>query len=115
MAAPRTTALSYGILSNPFLNEAFRTARYRARVTVHDDGTWPYEEEGMLEIPGREDLFSHVDHNTLTKIGPPELNPLARAAESTLTASSSDGSLGIGSLRLDVLNGSPDDGLGMLR
>ena len=50
MAAPRTTALSYGILSNPFLNEAFRTARYRARVTVHDDGTWPYEEEGMLGV-----------------------------------------------------------------
>ena len=70
----------YGILSNPFLDQAFRTLSYRIHVTVNGDGTWSYEEEGMLQIPGRDDPFSHIDRNTLTRIGPPELNPLAREA-----------------------------------
>jgi hypothetical protein len=51
------------------------------RVTVNGDGTWSYEEEGVLQIPGRDETFSHIDRNTLTRIGPPELNPLARASE----------------------------------
>jgi hypothetical protein len=70
----------HGILSNPFLDQAFRTLSYRIQVTINDDGTWSYEEEGVLQIPGRDKPFSHIDHNTLTRIGPPELNPLARAA-----------------------------------
>ena len=68
----------YGILSNPFLDRNFRTLSYRMQVTVHPDGTWSYEEEGILDIPGRDEPFSHVDRNTLTRIAPPEPNPLAR-------------------------------------
>jgi hypothetical protein len=34
----------------------------------------------------------------LTRIGPPELNPLARAAERSRTSDAAEGSLGIGSL-----------------
>ncbi|HVT41780.1 MAG TPA: heme-binding beta-barrel domain-containing protein [Acidimicrobiales bacterium] len=113
----------YGILSNPFLDDAFRTVRYRIHVSVHDDGTWSYEEEGLLQIPGREDLFSHVDRNTLTRVGPPALNPLARAAAGpgagagagTGTGREADGSLGIGSLKPAALSGSLDDAIGMLR
>ena len=69
----------YGILSNPFLDANFRTVSYRIHVTVHPDGTWSYEEEGRLQIPGRDELFSHIDRNTLTRVGEPEPNPLARA------------------------------------
>jgi hypothetical protein len=88
----------HGILSNPFLQEAFRTLSYRVHVTVNEDGTWSYEEEGVLQIPGRDELFSHIDRNTLTRVAPPDLNPLARVA---LTSGPVDteGSLGIGSLR----------------
>jgi hypothetical protein len=89
----------HGILSNPFLDEAFRTLSYRIHVTVNEDGTWSYEEEGVLQIPGREETFSHIDRNTLTKIGPPELNPLAVAAGLSSTPDLADGSLGIGSLK----------------
>ncbi|MGD0378937.1 MAG: heme-binding beta-barrel domain-containing protein [Acidimicrobiales bacterium] len=89
----------HGILSNPFLDEAFRTLSYRIHVTVNGDGTWSYEEEGVLQIPGREEPFSHIDRNTLTRVGPPELNPLARAAALSGPALDSAGSLGIGSLR----------------
>jgi hypothetical protein len=97
LTATRGTEV-HGILSNPFLDQAFRTLSYRIHVTINKNGTWSYEEEGVLQIPGREELFSHVDRNTLTRVGPPQLNPLAAAAAST-TAAASVGSLGIGSLR----------------
>ena len=81
-------------MSNPFLDQAFRTLSYRMQVTVHPDGTWSYEEEGVLDIPDRDEPFSHIDRNTLTRIGPPTPNPLAQAA-----AAGPDRSLGIGNLR----------------
>jgi hypothetical protein len=85
-------------LSNPFLDQAFRTLCYRIHVTVNENGTWSYEEEGVLQIPDREGTFSHIDHNTLTRTGPPELNPLARATGQSGMSDSTEGSLGIGSL-----------------
>jgi hypothetical protein len=67
----------YGICSNPFLEQSFTTVSYRIHVTAHPDGTWSYEEEGMLQLPGQADLFRHVDRNTLTRVAPAGLNPLA--------------------------------------
>jgi hypothetical protein len=81
----------YGILSNPFLDQNFRTTSYRLRITVNPDATWSYEEEGMMEIPGQEQPFRHVDRNTLTRVAGPKPNPRATGG--------GDGSLGIGSLR----------------
>ena len=83
---------TYGILSNPFLNDAFRTLSFRMHVTVNDDGTWSYEEDTILEIPGRDEPFHHTDHNTLTRVRAPEPNPLAGGPVG-------DQSLGVGSLR----------------
>jgi hypothetical protein len=67
----------HGILSNPFLDASFRTSSFRIRVTVHADGTWSYEEEARLRIPGRDEVFSHTDRNRLTRVGDPIPNPLA--------------------------------------
>src|SRR5665213_3183364 len=67
-----------GILSNVFLERAFRTISYRMHVSVNNDGTWSYEEEGVLEIPGRDEPFSHIDRNVLRKVGAATPNPLAR-------------------------------------
>ncbi len=88
----------HGILSNPFLDQAFRTLSYRIRVSVGPEGTWSYEEEGVLQIPGRDEPFRHIDRNTLTRIAPPGLNPLARVARQA-AAAGTESSLGIGSLR----------------
>jgi hypothetical protein len=100
-----------GIVSNPFLHQAFRTLRYRIHVTINDDGTWSYEEEGVLALPDRAEPFPHTDLNTLHKVGPPIPNPLSQLSPSTSTGTSTgtthategtdatDGSLGIGSLR----------------
>jgi hypothetical protein len=81
------------IVSNPFLARAFRTTSYRIHVTTNDDGTWSYEEEGVLEIPGRADPFHHIDRNTLSRVGPAVPNPLAAQGRQV------ELSLGIGSLR----------------
>jgi hypothetical protein len=83
-------------LSNPFLDQAFRTLSYRMHVRANPDGTWSYEEEGVLQIPGRDAAFHHIDRNTLTKIGEPTPNPPARGVGPVAVAGSS---LGIGSLK----------------
>lgn len=81
-----------GIVSNPFLNQAFRTLSYRIHVTINDDDTWSYEEEGVLQIPDRTEPFPHTDRNTLSRVAPALPNPLAQV-------DSRDTSLGIGNLR----------------
>jgi hypothetical protein len=77
----------YGILSNPFLDSAFQTVNFRIRVTVHDNGTWSYEEHTALRMPDRHGLVDHVDRNTLRLIGDPTPNPLAAAADRSASAS----------------------------
>ncbi|HEX7328403.1 MAG TPA: heme-binding beta-barrel domain-containing protein [Casimicrobiaceae bacterium] len=69
-----------GISSNPFLEYAFRTDRYAITITIHDDGTWSYEQQTTLIIPGESEPFAHTDRNTLVKIGEPVPNPAARKA-----------------------------------
>jgi hypothetical protein len=96
---------TYGICSGPFLDENFRTTSYRIAVTINDDGTWSYEEEGVLLIPDRDEPFSHIDRNTLHRVAPPSSNPLAGVTTAaTATAPATDLSLSIGSLRNESEN-----------
>ena len=77
---------TFGIASNPFLDAAFQTLDFRLTVTVNADGTWSYEEHTRLLIPDRDDVFDHVDRNTLRRVAPPTPNPLARAATASAAA-----------------------------
>jgi hypothetical protein len=70
----------YGILSNPFLDSAFKTVSFHMRVTVNKDGTWSYEEHTKLQMPDREGLVDHVDRNTLKRVAEPTPNPLRAPA-----------------------------------
>jgi hypothetical protein len=76
--AARRGEPTFGICSNPFLDEAFRTLEYRIRISVDADGSWSYEEDTVLEIPGRREPFHHSDRNTLRRVAAPQPNPLAR-------------------------------------
>ena len=76
--AARRGAETYGICSTPFLEYAFRTVDYRIRVTINDDGSWSYDEDTVLMIRGQVEPFHHTDRNTLTRVGEPVPNPLAR-------------------------------------
>jgi hypothetical protein len=72
-------AESNGIVSNPFIEHAFKTVRWTIEVTINADGTWSYEQDTVMIIPGVADPFHHTDRNTLKKIGEPTPNPLAAA------------------------------------
>jgi hypothetical protein len=65
-----------GIISNPFLDQAFRTTAFTITVTT-DGPTWSYEQTTTLAIRGRAEPFLHTDRNTLRRVAPPAPNPLA--------------------------------------
>ncbi len=69
---------NFGIRSAPFLDYAFKTVEFRIKISINSDGTWSYDEDTVLMIRGKSDLFHHTDSNTLTKIAEPTQNPLAR-------------------------------------
>lgn len=73
-------SVTNGIVSNPFLEYAFKTVSYTITVSIHPDGTWSYEQDTVLIIPGQAEPFHHTDRNTLRKIGEPTPNPTAQAA-----------------------------------
>lgn len=68
----------YGICSTTFLELAFRTDSYRIEVEFHDDGSWSYVLETMLQVHGQPEPFNHRDENRLVKIAEADLNPWAR-------------------------------------
>ncbi len=58
---------TYGILSNKYLDESYKTEKYTLDVIVHDDGKFSYKETTHLWIPVNESIFFHTDENTLEK------------------------------------------------
>jgi len=75
----RATREAGQISDIPFLAHAFKTVEFVIEVTVHDDGTWSYDEDTVLLIQGQSELFHHRDRNTLSKVADATHNPLARA------------------------------------
>jgi len=75
----RATREAGQISDIPFLAHAFKTVEFVIEVTVHDDGTWSYDEDTVLLIQGQSELFHHRDRNTLSKVADATPNPLARA------------------------------------
>ena len=59
---------TFGVLSNPFLEQAFKTVRYTLKVIIHETGRFSYMEDTQLQIHGREGIFHHTDQNTLSKL-----------------------------------------------
>jgi hypothetical protein len=76
-------SLTNGIVSNPFLEQAFRTDRYTIRVDINADGTWSYVQDTILAIPGQAEPFHHSDRNRLRKIAEATPNPTEQAARLT--------------------------------
>lgn len=77
---------SYGICSNDFLEQAFRTDSYRIEVDFHSDGSWSYVSDTSLMVRGRDAAFLHRDRNSLTKIAEPDLNPWAQIIRDAKTS-----------------------------
>lgn len=58
---------TYGVMSNRYLDESYKTKRYILDVTINDDGTFSYKQDTQLWIPVNQAIFHHTDENTLTK------------------------------------------------
>lgn len=69
----------FGISSNPFLEEAFRTDYYRIDIDFNDDGSWSYVTHTLLAIRGQVPAFDHRDSNTLRRVAAPKANPMLEA------------------------------------
>ena len=59
----------FGICSGPFLDDEFKTLRYRIDVTVNEDGSFTYDQDTVLQIKGQAQPFHHTDVNTLRRVG----------------------------------------------
>ena len=81
----------YGICSTDFLEWAFRTDAYELEVAFLPDGRWSYVSTTVLQVRGRTDPFQHIDRNTLTKVGEPTPNPLARISSSKASLAEAHG------------------------
>ena len=69
--------VNFGIRSAPFIEDNFKTVEFRITVTIHDDGTWGYEEDTVMMITGQTEPFHHTDKNLLHKVAEPTPNPMA--------------------------------------
>ncbi len=58
---------TFGICTNPFLDREFKMVSYEVTVKVLDDKTISYDQDTVIQMPGRKDLFHHRDKNTLKK------------------------------------------------
>ena len=82
LKAERGTS-EYGICSTTFLEPAFRTDSYQIEVDFHDDGSWSYVLETMLQVRGQAEPFLHRDENRLTKVAGAGPQPLGDAGAVT--------------------------------
>jgi hypothetical protein len=59
---------TYGVISNKFLEDTYKTKSYAVDVVIHDDGKFSYKQDTQLWIPINEAIFHHTDENTLEKV-----------------------------------------------
>src|SRR5689334_8323003 len=68
MLAAEAGSDTYGICSNKFLNENFKTVRYELTLTIHGQDSFSYEEDTQMRVAGLPDIFHHRDKNTLRRV-----------------------------------------------
>ncbi len=59
---------TYGICSNKFLDQEFRTESYEVKFEFIDEDTLHYSENSRLKIKGQEQIFDHTEENTLKRV-----------------------------------------------
>ena len=57
---------TYGICSNKFLDEEFKTVRYELTVSCEGDRL-TYSEDTQMKVKGQPEIFHHTDGNTLKR------------------------------------------------
>lgn len=66
LAAERGASV-YGVAQNAFLEHDFRIERFSMKVSI-EDGAFAYEEDTVMRLAGREELFHHTDACRLERL-----------------------------------------------
>lgn len=59
---------TYGILSNKYLDESYKTMKYILDVDIQGNNSFSYKEITQLWIPVNKAIFDHTDENTLIRV-----------------------------------------------
>ena len=59
---------TYGLCSNKFLDEEFKTISYEIKFEFLDENKFLYDENTRIQIKGQDKIFDHTEKNTLVKI-----------------------------------------------
>lgn len=59
---------TYGVCSNLFLNDEFKTTQYDISYTIIDENTFSYNENTQIQMKGRELIFDHTEKNILKRL-----------------------------------------------
>ena len=59
---------TYGICSNKFLNEEFKTVCFEMKITIHSKESFSYDQDTQQQIKGNPNLFHHTDKNTQSRV-----------------------------------------------
>ena len=59
---------TYGICSNKFLNEEFKTVPFEMKIIIHSNESFSYDQDTQLQIKGNPNLFQHTDKNTRSRV-----------------------------------------------
>ena len=58
----------FGICSNPFLDEEFKTVGFELEMILHDHDSFSYDQVTKIQIKGQKALFEHRDKNKLKRV-----------------------------------------------
>ena len=59
---------TYGICSNKFLNEEFKTVRFEMKITIRSNDSFSYDQDTQLRIKGNPNLFYYTVKNTRSRV-----------------------------------------------
>ncbi len=59
---------TYGICSNLFLDEEFKSVSYDVTFTIIDENTFSYDENTQIKMKGRESIFQHTEKNVMRRV-----------------------------------------------
>ncbi len=59
---------TYGICSNKFLDQQFKTVEYTIQINVLGPNEFSYEQDTVIQMPGKPKLFHHTDKNHLSRL-----------------------------------------------
>lgn len=58
----------YGLSSNKFLDNEFKTIRYDVKIEILDENTFSYDEDTQIQIKGQSNIFHHTEKNVMKRV-----------------------------------------------